>query len=263
MNIHVVQAGVHYRHGADFVIDRPHGAGEFVFICSHTPVRMSLKGRTGVEPAGTCALFRPDSSYHYEAVGARFDNTWFHATGNGLEEWVTGLGLPLDTPMRPGRSEYVVPLVHEISLELSQPGLHAGIMAGLAAQKLLSLVARHLSTRPGAALTPALLEHLERLRQVRMHVLENVDRRWTVADMAARAHLSPSRFSAIYRRCFDISPMDDLIRARLDRAAWLLSTTHAPVGAIASQCGFENIYYFSRLFRQRLGHPPSQHGRTG
>ena len=84
---------------------------------------------------------------------------------------------------------------------------------------------------------------------------------WTVAGMAARAHLSPSRFSAIYRRCFDVSPMEDLIRSRLNRAAWQLANTTMPVGAVAHSCGFENIYYFSRLFHRRFGHPPSQHGR--
>lgn len=261
MNVKITQCGVHYRHGTGFVVDRPNGAGEYVFVCTHTPVAVRLgRGRDTIEPAGTCFLFSPTAAYHYEPVGDLFDNTWFHATGTGFARLVSILGIPTDQPLHPGRHEFVVPLVHEMGMELAHGALHVEQMAALAAHKLLVLLTRYLHAKT-PALSPTLSEHLERLRTVRMEVLETIERSWTVADMAAKANLSPSRFSAIYRQYFEVSPMEDLIRGRLTRAAWQLENTTMPVGAVAEACGFENAYYFSRLFHKRFGHPPSKHGR--
>jgi len=235
--------------------------GETVFVCAHTPFRLWLGGREAEQPAGTCLLLGAASGYRYGTLGEVFDNTWFHARGDGVA-LAEKLRLPFDTPLQPARCEYVVPLVHEMLQEVGQDGQEGKWLAGLAAEKLLVLLARHLREPAGARLTPAVLDHLERLRRVRMEMRENVEREWSVAELARRGGLSPSRFSAVYRACFAVSPMEDLIRARLDKAAWLLASTTQPVRAVAAACGFESVHYFSRLFHRRMGHPPSRHGRA-
>ena len=70
---------------------------------------------------------------------------------------------------------------------------------------------------------------------------------------------SESRFSVLYQIFFGISPVKDLINMRLKKACWLLTNKYLSIAEIAYQSGFENIYYFSRLFKQKIGCTPSQY----
>lgn len=100
-------------------------------------------------------------------------------------------------------------------------------------------------------------ERLVSLTRARIHIHESLQDAWTVPSMARLVNLSPNRFAVLYKQFFRVSPTDDLLWRRLDHAKHLLSSTNVSVGEAAGLCGFNNIYYFSRMFRQRLGIPPS------
>lgn len=102
-------------------------------------------------------------------------------------------------------------------------------------------------------------EMQETLRQVRTTVHSDLPHAWTVAEMAAQAHLSASRFTALYTDLFGVSPLDDLIDSRIRHACSLLEQTSFTVEYIAAQCGFNTPAHFSRLFRKRKGYPPSRY----
>lgn len=56
---------------------------------------------------------------------------------------------------------------------------------------------------------------------------------------------------------------DHAIGCKLKRAKALLATTGEPVHAVAAASGFDDPYYFSRLFAKRVGCSPSEFRRTG
>ena len=45
----------------------------------------------------------------------------------------------------------------------------------------------------------------------------------------------------------------------LSEAKWLLITTDASVPGISNQVGYENVYYFGKLFKRRTGYTPSDY----
>ena len=45
-------------------------------------------------------------------------------------------------------------------------------------------------------------------------------------------------------------------------AAELLTSTDLPISDISRRCGYENPFYFSRVFRERMGMPPSEYRRA-
>ena len=71
--------------------------------------------------------------------------------------------------------------------------------------------------------------------------------------MARMCFLSSSRFTVLCKEFFHRSPIEDLIDVRIERAKWLLSSSHLSVSEAAAQSGFDNIYYFSRTFKRRTG----------
>ncbi len=78
----------------------------------------------------------------------------------------------------------------------------------------------------------------------------------TVATLAARVALSPSRLAHLFSAQTGRTPMQALRDARMHHAAQLLEATDLPVGSVAAASGFVSAFHFSRVFRERFGVPP-------
>jgi len=78
----------------------------------------------------------------------------------------------------------------------------------------------------------------------------------SVADMAERASLSPSRFATVFRQHFGVSPHQYFLRLRIQHAQDLLRSTDLPLKEIAEYCGFADIHHFSKAFKQQVQLPP-------
>ncbi|WJH32324.1 AraC family transcriptional regulator [Paenibacillus sp. CC-CFT747] len=78
----------------------------------------------------------------------------------------------------------------------------------------------------------------------------------SVAEMARRANLSPSRFTAVFRKRFGTSPHQYLLELRIRHARELLETTPLKLEEIAEYCGFSDIHHFSKAFKKRTGVSP-------
>ncbi|WP_135546518.1 AraC family transcriptional regulator [Paenibacillus cymbidii] len=88
------------------------------------------------------------------------------------------------------------------------------------------------------------------------YVSFRLDEPLTVADLAERANLSPSRFSALFKREFGLPPHRYLLRLRIDHACELLSAGDLPLDRIAAYCGFADIHHFSKAFKRAVGRSP-------
>ncbi len=78
----------------------------------------------------------------------------------------------------------------------------------------------------------------------------NIGEPLSVAQMARRANLSPSRFSTVFRQHFGLSPHQYLLRLRIEHAQSLLTTTDLPLSDIAASCGFADEHHFSKAFKR-------------
>jgi transcriptional regulator GlxA family with amidase domain len=70
-----------------------------------------------------------------------------------------------------------------------------------------------------------------------------------VPTLAALANLSPSHYTALFKQHTGYAPIDYLIRLRMHWACQLLDTTNLPVKNIAASLGYDDPFYFSRLFK--------------
>ena len=68
--------------------------------------------------------------------------------------------------------------------------------------------------------------------------------------------VSKGHLARTLKRHHGQTPTGFINELRLTRAAMLLASTSAPIGEIACDCGFENLSYFYRRFRQRFGQTP-------
>jgi AraC-like DNA-binding protein len=82
---------------------------------------------------------------------------------------------------------------------------------------------------------------------------------WTVADLAARAHLSRAAFARRFTELTGQPPLTYLTWWRMTIAARLLQTTDEPLIAIADRVGYSTEYAFSKAFKRELGVAPSRY----
>ncbi|MCF7854885.1 MAG: helix-turn-helix domain-containing protein [Candidatus Pacebacteria bacterium] len=58
-----------------------------------------------------------------------------------------------------------------------------------------------------------------------------------------------------------MTPRDFITHCRIEKACYLLQSSNHSISRIADLAGFGSIYQFSRLFKQRVGSPPSRYAR--
>jgi AraC-like DNA-binding protein len=78
-------------------------------------------------------------------------------------------------------------------------------------------------------------------------------------DLADRLHISRRHLNRILQKTYGMSFRDKLLRARMDRAAWLLRHSENSVSAIAGEVGYTYDPAFRQAFRERFGMTPLEY----
>lgn len=93
------------------------------------------------------------------------------------------------------------------------------------------------------------------MRRARDHIIEHYAEPLTLSELGAIAGLSPKRFSERFSQLFGKRPLAYLIETRMEHATELLSTDLL-VKDIARMVGYEDPFYFSRIYKKYCGISP-------
>ncbi|MFA7403875.1 MAG: AraC family transcriptional regulator, partial [Pelobacteraceae bacterium] len=88
---------------------------------------------------------------------------------------------------------------------------------------------------------------------------DHFDERLAVAELAGVAGISPPHFSRLFRRETGHSPLDYLIKVRIQRSRVLLRAGTDSVTSVALKCGFATPSHFADCFRKQCGISPSEY----
>ncbi len=97
------------------------------------------------------------------------------------------------------------------------------------------------------------------LRYIEGHYREDI----RLGQVAKYVGLNPSYFSTLFKQEMGINFSHYLTKRRIDEACRLLLETNMSLVAVASELGFDNQSYFSRIFRQQLGTSPKLYRQNG
>lgn len=74
--------------------------------------------------------------------------------------------------------------------------------------------------------------------------------------IARKAGMHPTYFSNCFKKVFGVSPSKYHLTQRLLLAQKLLRTSDLTLGEIADKCGYNDQFFFARIFKRELGVPP-------
>ncbi|MFG6099097.1 AraC family transcriptional regulator [Leptolyngbyaceae cyanobacterium CCMR0082] len=152
------------------------------------------------------------------------------------------------------------PLIHGIGLalkaELESSGLGGQLYADSLCTALLNHLIRHYTAQK--PILPAQAGGLPsyRLRQVLEYIDAYLDRKLSLADLAAVAQMSPSYFTQLFKASTGFTPHQYVIQHRVKRARQLLVEGKLPIAEVALQVGFAHQSHLNRHFKRWFGVTP-------
>jgi len=204
---------------------------------------------------GMFIIHKPTTRYHYELLpGNNVGYFWVHYSG-----------------FHAGR------LLHNLGIETNRIYNTDGSVKRRQriAQSFECIFAEFINRRPGmdeacgALLTDIMVDlargvdklkmgekrKLSSLSYLHQHFQENI----RVKALADMEHLSESRYREVFRQHTGFSPTDYRTALRIQYACDQLAKTDSSITKIAADCGYDDVLYFLRIFKQKKGITPGSY----
>ena len=111
---------------------------------------------------------------------------------------------------------------------------------------------------------PLKIQQLKLVDDMLAYLNENYASKISLDQLAKNVFMSPSYICKLFKQEIGESPINYLIRLRMEKARELLLTqTSYSIKKIACLVGYEDIYQFSKLFKKYYGVAPSYYRNQG
>lgn len=244
---HYLQAYGHTatrQHHNDYLLLFCHqGRGTFQLNHLQQPVHGELS-------AGQLLLIPQSVAHHYEA-----DKTdpwslyWLHFQGTSAHAAFSSLALSVTNPtLSIQRWRTLLPLVTDLlNLQHQRFTIAGGVLAATLLQHLMAQLPLLIEPSSAASFSLTALERYMR---------DNCHRDLQLDDFAAFTGLSRYHFAKKFKVLTGTAPMRYFNQIKINLACQLLDTTTDSIRTIAQAVGFDDPYYFSRLFKKTMGIAP-------
>lgn len=102
----------------------------------------------------------------------------------------------------------------------------------------------------------------KRIERVLHEIHKELGKKWTLVQLADIACLSLSQFKSVFQHNMKMSPMQYLIKVRMEKAHALLVHTDTPLTIIAEQVGYSDASTFGKRFAHYFGQPPLAYAKS-
>ncbi|MEN9610244.1 MAG: hypothetical protein RLZZ628_1058 [Bacteroidota bacterium] len=99
------------------------------------------------------------------------------------------------------------------------------------------------------------------IRAVRYKIHQQWAENLEMEKLAQEQNMSYALFRKIFKEMLGVSPGQYHLNLKIEKTAQMLRETNYSIAKIAESAGFESEFYFSRLFKQKMGLPPSEYRR--
>jgi transcriptional regulator GlxA family with amidase domain len=191
------------------------------------------------------------------------DATIHWAYGKTLTNNYPGIRLKMNQPMvLTGEAQRIVMAGGGTSwqdLALYLIARHVGLKEAVEVAKTYMLQWHELGQQPFAALLSFRQTDDAVINRCQQWAAEHYRTASPVAAMMQVAELPERSFMRRFKQATGLTPLDYIHALRLEEAKQMLETGDDSVEAIASESGYEDASFFSRLFHRKVGMTPAQY----
>lgn len=232
----------------------------FLFYCQSGQANLQIEQKKKSIKRGDIVLISPDQAFNYQADESSDHSVyWINFTGSLAENFAQRLLMKMDDgSANVGMLSNIVTDFDNL-LALGQRGYTAtNVIHGVhVLQQALSFLALQLRLSAFKGSSNFDLEAVETLMRNNLHQELNLD------TLAHYSQLSKYHFSKKFKELTDTSPIQHFINMKIQQACIRLDNSHDAIKQIAEELGYNDPYYFSRLFKKTVGMSPKQYRDSG
>ena len=163
-----------------------------------------------------------------DAIFVRCGNVW---TSAGV---TAGIDLALALVEEDYGRDLALEVATEMVVFLKRPGGQSQFSAHLLSER---------TTRPN-------------IRELQNWILDNLQERLTVAQLAQKAMMSERHFTRVFQQEVGLSAQEFIEQCRFERGTGLLADLALPLKSVAARAGFSDEAHMRRVFMTKLGITP-------
>lgn len=102
----------------------------------------------------------------------------------------------------------------------------------------------------------------DKIDKARIILNESINADVNLTSIAKELNISYSLFRKRFKEYTGVSPKHYFLQLKMKRAQDLLLNTSLPVKSIAFETGFENLFHFSKSFKEKTGYSPTEYRKA-
>ncbi len=247
----------HYRRAAGHHMHREHHNDDLLILCTEGEAFLSIEDEPCVVKAGDLVLLPAGAAHRYTAVPENpWTIHWVHYTGPLAVDFRQHMGFTDGVRiLHPGRQPRLLVDFNGL-LSVRQTGFRTPGLVHVANRLRQLLAAIPLSIgESGQSQQPD-------LDIIHNFMREHLDERVSLRQLADLTGLSATHFATRYHELTGVSPIQHFLHLKVEQACQMLDTTDLSFTQISSHLGYDDNYYFSRLFKKVMGLSPTDYRHT-
>ncbi|MBN2223030.1 MAG: helix-turn-helix transcriptional regulator [Vallitaleaceae bacterium] len=240
-------------HDSTYVSEYLAGLIDFVFVYIHSPAIIFIEDISYSITRPSIVLLNQNTPHKYFPTGSEYRDDYLHFAPENPDDFIENLAFPMNQPIPVQDDYWIRHSLEAIKREFENPTKfsprsihHLTYLLILYVGEQWNLLHRNHDKDP----------HYDDLLLIREQIFRHPEKDWHIEQLAKEIHLSPSYFQVLYKQCFSVTCMTDVINSRVNMAKQLLSSTNFTINEIALQTGYNQVYHFIRQFKKSTGLTP-------
>lgn len=241
---------------SSFETSRPGGRSDYqlLYVAKGT-ADFKIDGELMTIEEGSAVIYFPHQPQYYKY---RLENNpevyWLHFSGAQVETYLKSLDFVNGSLFNVGIKNEYIPIFEKIIRELQVRRKCFFELSNLYALELLSLMSRNMSE--GSSNIHRINEQLQNIIEL---MNKSFPQKQSVMEYAKLCNMSTCWFINCFRTYTGMTPQQYITDIRVAKAKELLSYSSLNISEIASIVGYDNPFYFSRIFKKNTGQSPREY----
>lgn len=210
-------------------------------------------GKWEVNPGDVMVLYPGEWHNYRPSKNTGWEEYWIGIRGEVLSNRILKDLFPNGTSYvkHLGYQEELIFLFnHSLQLVKKHSAGFRKILAGIVIQ-LVAYVLSHEDEETGS-------REQQLCKSVIDYIRKNLNAKIDFKKLASDHHLSYNRFRTVFKNNTGVSLQQYLIQERLENAKRLMINTDLSLKEISAKTGFNSLFYFSKIFKNKMGYSPGQ-----
>lgn len=214
---------------------------------------IEINGKKEIVSMGDCYIL-PDYIHYRRNVIEPIEFVYVKFTSNPICPYT--MEIPLGKATFNDKQRFISNITSLEGLLSKEDSLSAGYCEHLLLDILFQI---YFENHPEHTLNENFVCHDTDVNNAITYINKNLTEKILIDEICRNIGTNASTLNFKFRREFNLSIGQYIVRHRINKARKLLISTSYSVSEIAVRCGFQDVYYFSNVFKKMQGVSPSKY----